>query len=437
VNSTSPEITLQATAQPFSADMLELRLIQENPEALKQMLSRRRHEGVAVSELLKLIEESKEIRARSEALRADRNRISKEIGILIGQGKKDEAEVQKEEVRRIGDEIALLEKRLEEVLSQQNEIILALPNWIDEDVPDGADATANLTVKTVGEIPRFDFQPLPHYEIGERLGILDFERGAKLAGSRFYTYRDLAARLERAIINFMLDLHTEKNGYTEMWVPMLVNDQCMMTTGQYPKFRGEYYQLERDGLSLIPTAEVPLVNLYYDEIIAEEELPIAVTAATSCFRREAGAAGRDTRGLVRVHQFQKVELVRITHPNTSAKEHEQMLAHAESVLSALKLPYRVLLLCSGDMGATARKTYDIEVWMPGLNRWLEISSVSNCGDYQARRGKIRIKTKDGNIYAHTLNGSGLAAGRTMIAIMENYQKADGTFDIPEVLKKYL
>lgn len=417
--------------------MLELRLIQENPEALKQMLSRRRHEGVAISELLKLIEESKEIRARAEALRSDRNRASKEIGALIGQGKKDEAEARKEEVRRIGDEITGLEKKLEEVQSAQDEIVVALPNWVDADVPDGADAEANIEVRKVGEIPRFDFQPLPHYDIGEKLGILDFERGAKLAGSRFYTYRDLAARLERAIISFMLDLHTKQNGYTEMWVPILVNDQCMMTTGQYPKFKGEYYQLERDGLSLIPTAEVPLVNLYYDELIKEEELPVAVTAASSCFRREAGAAGKDTRGLVRVHQFQKVELVRITHPDNSTTEHEQMLAHAESVLKALKLPYRVLLLCSGDMGATARKTYDLEVWMPGLNRWLEISSVSNCGDYQARRGKIRIKTKDGNVYAHTLNGSGLAAGRTMIAVMENYQKADGTFDIPDVLQKYL
>ena len=417
--------------------MLELRLIQENPEALKQMLSRRRHEGVAISELLKLIEESKEIRARAEALRSDRNRASKEIGALIGQGKKDEAEARKEEVRRIGDEITGLEKKLEEVQSAQDEIVVALPNWVDADVPDGADAEANIEVRKVGEIPRFDFQPLPHYDIGEKLGILDFERGAKLAGSRFYTYRDLAARLERAIISFMLDLHTKQNGYTEMWVPILVNDQCMMTTGQYPKFKGEYYQIERDGLSLIPTAEVPLVNLYYDELIKEEELPVAVTAASSCFRREAGAAGKDTRGLVRVHQFQKVELVRITHPDNSATEHEHMLVHAESVLKALKLPYRVLLLCSGDMGATARKTYDLEVWMPGLNRWLEISSVSNCGDYQARRGKIRIKTKDGNVYAHTLNGSGLAAGRTMIAVMENYQKADGTFDIPDVLQKYL
>lgn len=417
--------------------MLELRLIQENPEALKQMLSRRRHEGLAISELLKLIEESKEIRTRAEALRSDRNRASKEIGAMIGQGKKDVAEARKEEVRRIGDEIAGLEKKLEEVQSAQDEIVVALPNWVDADVPDGADAEANVEVRKVGEIPRFDFQPLPHYDIGEKLGILDFERGAKLAGSRFYTYRDLAARLERAIISFMLDLHTKQNGYTEMWVPILVNDQCMMTTGQYPKFKGEYYQLERDGLSLIPTAEVPLVNLYYDELIKEEELPVAVTAASSCFRREAGAAGKDTRGLVRVHQFQKVELVRITHPDNSATEHEQMLAHAESVLKALKLPYRVLLLCSGDMGATARKTYDLEVWMPGLNRWLEISSVSNCGDYQARRGKIRIKTKDGNVYAHTLNGSGLAAGRTMIAVMENYQKADGTFDIPDVLQKYL
>lgn len=417
--------------------MLELRLIQENPEELKRMLSRRRYTGEAVPRLLELVDQARGIRQKAETLRSERNRSSKEIGALIGQGKKEEAEKRKEQVRAVGDEIAALEQELEALTDPQEELLLGLPNWIDSDVPDGADAEGNLEVRRHGQIPAFDFAPKTHFEIGEKLGILDFEKGIKLAGSRFYTYRDLAARLERSIINFMLDTHTKTNGYTEMWVPILVNDQCMVTTGQYPKFKGEYYQLERDGLSLIPTAEVPLVNLYHDEILRDEDLPIAVTAASSCFRREAGAAGKDTRGLVRVHQFQKVELVRITRPEDSAAEHEKMLGHAESILQALQIPYRVLLLCSGDMGATARKTYDLEVWMPGLNRWLEISSVSNCGDFQARRGKIRIKGKSGNIFAHTLNGSGLAAGRTMIAIMENYQKADGTFGIPDVLKKYM
>lgn len=417
--------------------MLDLRLIQEDPEELKRMLSRRHYASEAVPQLLKLVEQARGIRQKAEALRSERNRSSKEIGALIGQGKKDEAEKRKEDVRVVGDQIAALEKELEALTAPQEELLLGLPNWIDADVPDGADAEGNVEIRRHGQIRKYDFAPKTHFEIGEGLGILDFEKGIKLAGSRFYTYRDLAARLERSIINFMLDTHTKKNGYTEMWVPILVNDQCMVTTGQYPKFKGEYYQLERDGLSLIPTAEVPLVNLYHDEILKEDDLPIAVTAASSCFRREAGAAGKDTRGLVRVHQFQKVELVRITRPEDSAREHEEMLAHAESILQALEIPYRVLLLCSGDMGATARKTYDLEVWMPGLNRWLEISSVSNCGDYQARRGKIRIKGKTGNTFAHTLNGSGLAAGRTMIAIMENYQKADGTFDIPAALQKYM
>lgn len=417
--------------------MLDLRLVQQNPEKLETMLKVRHVDGVDVNRLVELVEQVRQLRAQIDLLRNERNQSSQQIGELIAQKKNADVKQKKEQVRQIANQISELEKKLEQTLSDQDEIAIALPNWVDPDVPIGKDETANTLLRQVGEIPTFDFTPFPHYELGERIGIFDFDRGTKLAGSRFYSYRGLGARLERAILSFMLDLHTKQNGYTETWVPILVNDQCMTTTGQYPKFKGDYYQLERDGLSLIPTAEVPLVNLYYDEIINDTDLPIAITAASSCFRREAGAAGKDTRGLVRVHQFQKVELVRIVHPDTSIDEHQSMLAHAESVLQALKLPYRVVLLSSGDMGATARKTYDLEVWMPGLNRWLEISSVSNCGDYQARRGKIRIRTQQGNIFAHTLNGSGLAAGRTMIAIIENFQKRDGSFEIPEVLKPYL
>ncbi|MCB1323435.1 MAG: serine--tRNA ligase, partial [Leptospiraceae bacterium] len=305
--------------------------------------------------------------------------------------------------------------------------------------PAGRDESDNQLIREIGDKPQFDFEARTHYDIGERLGILDFERGVKLAGSRYYTYRGLLARLERALIGFMLDLHA-KHGYTEVFVPMLITDEGMYTTGQFPKFRGEYYTLERDGLSLIPTAEVPLVNLYRGEIIPEEDLPIALTAATSCFRREAGAAGRDTRGLIRVHQFQKVELVQLVHPEKSDQVHAAMLGRAEAVLQQLKLPYRVVQLCSGDMGAAATKTFDMEVWMPGMNRWLEISSVSNCRDYQARRGMIRYKGKEKKAraqFVHTLNGSGVAAGRCMIAIMENYQQADGSFAIPDVLQPYL
>ncbi|MEQ9364594.1 MAG: serine--tRNA ligase, partial [Leptospirales bacterium] len=351
----------------------------------------------------------------------------------------------KAEVKGLGDGIGELEGQLSELETKLQDIVQGLPNWLDDAVPEGADENDNVELRVVGEKPFFDFTPLPHYEIGEKLGILDFERGVKLAGSRYYAYRGLAARLERALISFMLDTHTGDHGYTEMYVPALINDEGMYTTGQFPKFRGEYYSLDRDGLSLIPTSEVPLVNLHRDEILNEDDLPLALTAATSCFRREAGAAGKDTRGLIRVHQFQKVELVQFVHPDESERVHETMLSHAEAILQKLGLTYRVLLLCSGDIGATAVRTYDLEVWMPGLDRWLEISSVSNCRDYQARRGMIRYKGAGGGdkankkpktAYVHTLNGSGVAAGRCMAAIIENFQNADGTFEIPAALKKY-
>ncbi|MCR9142565.1 MAG: serine--tRNA ligase [bacterium] len=427
--------------------MLDLKLIQENPQALSELLKKRRSKGVDTNALTKLLEDRRALLTKTDDLRNERNVASKEIGALIGKGEKDAAEKRKAEVKGLGDDIAKLEGELSELEDQLQEIVQGLPNWLDESVPEGEDESANVELRVIGEKPTFDFTPQPHYEIGEKLGILDFERGVKLAGSRYYAYRGLAARLERALISFMLDTHTNDHGYTEMYVPALINDDGMYTTGQFPKFRGEYYSLDRDGLSLIPTSEVPLVNLHRDEILAEDELPLALTAATSCFRREAGAAGKDTRGLIRVHQFQKVELVQFVQPDESERLHEAMLGHAETILQKLGLTYRVLLLCSGDIGATAVKTYDLEVWMPGLDRWLEISSVSNCRDYQARRGMIRFKGTGGTggdkknkkaktAYVHTLNGSGVAAGRCMAAIMENYQKADGTFDIPDALQKY-
>lgn len=419
--------------------MLELKRIQENPAELEEMLKKRHSDPKHVAELKSLIERTKEVKSEIDSRRSLRNSASKEIGILIGAGKKDEAENKKAEVKSVGEEITEFEKQHQDLESKLNDILLGLPNYLDPEVPDGYDENDNVIVREVGKIPEFDFEPIPHYEIGEKLGILDFEGGVKLSGSRFYAYRGLAAKLERAIINFMLDLQTEEHGYEETWVPLLVNDACMTTTGQFPKFMGEYYRLDRDELSLIPTSEVPLVNLYQNDIIPGDQLPVKITAATSCFRREAGAAGKDTRGLIRVHQFQKVELVQIVHPDESRKAHETMVTHAEAVLKRLNIPYRVVLLCSGDIGATATKTYDIEVWLPGMNRYMEISSISNCLDYQARRGMIRIRPKpeEKPIYAHTLNGSGLAAGRTLIAVIENYQKADGSFDIPEALKKYM
>ncbi len=419
--------------------MLDLKLLQDKPEELDELLRKRRNESLNTGELKSLIEATRTAIRKVNDLRAERNAASKEIGALIQKGEKDAAEKRKGEVKNLGDDIARLEAEQTALEEKMQEIVLGLPNWLDPTTPDGDDASGNKLVREAGAKPTFDFKPRAHYEIGEAMGSLDFESGVKLAGSRFYVYRGELARLERAIINFMLDLHTTQFGYSETWVPILVNDAAMVTTGQFPKFRGEYYTLERDGLSLIPTAEVPLVNLYREAIIAEDELPIRLTAATSCFRREAGAAGRDTRGLVRVHQFQKVELVQLVHPEESEKLHEEMLNHAEEVLRRLGLPYRVMQLCSGDIGATAAKTYDLEVWMPGLDRWLEISSVSNCRDYQARRGMIRYKGKDSKAktaFVHTLNGSGVAAGRCMSAILENYQLQDGGYALPDALKPY-
>jgi len=417
--------------------VLDLRRIQDNPDELEEMLRRRRFRGVDSVSLKSQIEDSKELKSKIDTARSNRNSASKEIGALMSQGKKDEAEKRKSEVKKIGEEISTLGNKYQISQNCLEEILTGLPNFLENDVPDGDDENQNVFMHESGKKPDFSFKPLTHYELGEKMGIFDFERGVKLAGSRFYTYRGLAARLERALINFMLELHTTEFGYEEVWVPSLVDDRAMMVTGQYPKFRGEFYDLEKDGLALIPTSEVPLVNLYRDEIIPEEELPVKLTAATSCFRREAGAAGKDTRGLIRVHQFQKVELVQIVIPEKSREVQLQMLANAEEVLKRLGLHYRVMLLCSGDTGAAAARTFDIEVWMPGLNRYLEISSISNCLEYQARRGAIRYRAagpKKKPILVNTLNGSALAIGRTMIAIMENYQKKEGGFDIPDVLK---
>jgi seryl-tRNA synthetase len=343
------------------------------------------------------------------------------------------------EVQGVSDEIKSIEARLEEIGAAFDEMALSLPNILDDSVPVGRDEHDNVVVRTWGEKPKFDFQPKAHYDIGADLGILDFERGVKIAGTRFYVYRGLAAQLERSIINLMLDLHTREHGYTEVFGPFIVNDESMIGTGQYPKFKDEYYRIERDGLSLIPTAEVTLTNLYRDEVLEKADLPIYVTMQSSCFRREAGSAGRDTRGLIRVHQFQKVELVKFVEPETSMNELEKLVANAEEVLRRLNLHYRVMLLCSGDTSASSAKTYDIEVWMPGLDRYVEISSCSNFLDYQARRAKIRYRREKGQkpAFVHTLNGSGLAAGRTLAAVMENYQKADGTIEIPEALRRYL
>ena len=418
--------------------MIDPKLIRDDIEGIRSLLEKRHMEkAVDVNALQDVDEKRREITIKSDDLREKRNRLSKEIGAAKSKG--EDASGIMEEVQGIGDQIKALADESKELNETFNDMHLSIPNILNDSVPTGKDENDNVVIREWGEKPDFSFEPRAHYDIGTDLGILDFERGVKLAGTRFYVYRDLAAKLERAIINFMLDLHTTEHGYTEVFGPFIVNDESMTGTGQYPKFQDEYYRMERDGLSLIPTAEVPLTNLYRDEILEGEELPISVTMQSSCFRREAGAAGRDTRGLVRVHQFQKVELVKFVDPETSSDELERLTANAEEVLKRLNIHYRVVLLCSGDTSASSSKTYDIEVWMPGLNRYLEISSCSNFLDYQARRAKIRFRKEKGGkaAYLHTLNGSGLAAGRTMAAVMENYQTEDGNIEIPEVLKPYM
>ena len=418
--------------------MIDPRKIKENISEISAMIDKRNMTGVVnISELAKNEEERRKLIAETDNLREKRNSASKEIGARKSKGE-DASDIMKQ-IEGIGDEIKSLTEKLEILNQQFNDQILSVPNLLHESVPEGKDDKSNILVRSWGKKPEFSFKPKPHFEIGADSGILDFERGVKLSGARFYVYWDLAAKLERAIINFMLDLHTGTHGYTEVFGPFIVNDESMIGTGQFPKFKDEYYRLEKDGLSLIPTAEVTITNIFRDEIIEKEKLPVYLTMQSSCFRREAGSAGRDTRGLVRVHQFQKVELVKFVEPETSFDELEKLVLNAEEVLKQLGLHYRVMLLCSGDISASSSKTYDIEVWMPGLDRYLEISSCSNFIDYQARRAKIRYKKEKTAKpeFVHTLNGSGLAAGRTMAAIMENFQKEDGSFDIPEVLKPYI
>ncbi len=418
--------------------MLDPKLIREDIDRIQSTLRNRDMEGVVdLDRFQKIDEERRGILVKIDKLREKRNKVSKEIGNRKSKGE-DDSDL-RQEIQGVSGEIKELEADANKLNDEFNDTLLSLPNVLNESVPIGRDENDNEIVREWGEKPQFSFKPKPHYEIGTDMGILDFERGVKLAGARFYVYRGLAAQLERAIISFMLDLHTREHGYTETFGPFIVNDDSMIGTGQYPKFMDEYYRIERDGLSLIPTAEVTLTNLYRNEILNGEDLPVYVTMQSSCFRREAGAAGKDTRGLIRVHQFQKVELVKFVDPETSYDELDKLVTNAEEVLKRLNLHYRVVLLCSGDTSASSAKTYDIEVWMPGLGRYLEISSCSNFLDYQARRAKIKHRKAKGEkpAFIHTLNGSGLAAGRTLAAIMENYQTEEGNIEIPEALKEYI
>ncbi|HOE20408.1 MAG TPA: serine--tRNA ligase [Spirochaetota bacterium] len=418
--------------------MIDPKIVRDNIDLVKHILKiRRMEDAVDITKLEDMDATRRQIIAKIDELRTMRNTLSKEVGALKQKGQNPTDIMGK--VRSIGNDIKQYEEQIVSIEETYTTMMLSIPNMLHESVPIGNDEHDNVVMRTWGQKPYFDFEPKPHYDLGTQLNILDFERGVKIAGARFYVYRGLAAQLERAIINFMLDLHTKKHGYTEVFGPFIVNDESMTGTGQYPKFMDEYYRIERDALSLIPTAEVPLTNLYRDEIIDGNNLPMYVTMQSSCFRREAGAAGKDTRGLIRVHQFQKVELVKFVEPETSFDELERLVADAEEVLQLLNLHYRVVLLCSADTSASSSKTYDIEVWMPGLGRYVEISSCSNFVDYQARRARIRYRKKEGEkpMLVHTLNGSGLAAGRTLAAIMENYQTRDGNITIPELLKPYL
>jgi len=380
-----------------------------------------------------------ELRSQIETCRAVRNRKSEEIGRLISTGDKEGASKISKEVSELKEELTRLEGEYSGVNDKLRFLITGLPNLLDATVPFGRDSNDNPVVREWGTPRQFAFDPKDHKALGEGLDILDLERGTKITGAGFPAYKGAGALLERALINFMLELHTTKHGYTEMWLPFIVNRDTMFGTGQLPKFENDLFWAENGKYGLIPTAEVPLTNYYRNEILKEDDLPLYLTAYSPCFRQEAGQHGEETRGLIRVHQFNKVEMVKISHPDTSYYELEKMVENAEKVLQLLGLPYRVITLCSGDTGFCAAKTYDLEVWLPSQNKYREISSCSNCTDFQARRMNLRFKSKvtGKNHFVHTLNGSGIAVGRTWVAIMENYQQEDGSLLIPKILQPYM
>ncbi|MBX7171438.1 MAG: serine--tRNA ligase [Pyrinomonadaceae bacterium] len=420
--------------------MLDLQFVRENLEIVRTALNNRNFSTELLDKFAELDVERRRIIGESDGINQLRNSASKEIGALMQAGKRDEAEAKKAEVAGLKDKQANLDKQRDDAESQMRELLANLPNIPAEGVPVGKDETANVEIRKWGEPKEFDFEIKDHVDLGENLGILDQERATKIAGSRFAILNGAGARLERALVNFMLDVHTIEHGYTETLPPFLVNRKALFGTNQLPKFEADlFHTTDERQLALIPTAEVPVTNYHSDEILDAKDLPKHFTAYTPCFRSEAGSYGRDTRGLIRQHQFEKVELVKICMPENSEEEHEKLTANAERILQLLGLPYRTVVLSTGDMGFGAKKTYDIEVWVPSQNTYREISSCSNCGDFQARRMGLRFK-RAGNAkteFAHTLNGSGLAVGRTWIAVLENYQQADGSILIPEVLQPYM
>ncbi|MEG1486380.1 serine--tRNA ligase [Lactococcus sp.] len=416
--------------------MLDIKKIRADFDGVAAKLATRGVEKEKLEKLHDLDIKRRELIVKSEALKAERNSVSDEISQV--KRAKGDASTQIAAMQKVSAEIKAIDAELTEIEENLNEIIIMLPNLPHESTPIGADEDDNVEVRRVGQTPTFNFEPKAHWDLGEDLGILDWERGGKVTGSRFLFYKGAGARLERALYNFMLDEHG-KEGYTEMITPYMVNQESMFGTGQYPKFKEDTFELKDDrGFVLIPTAEVPLTNYYRGEILDGSELPIKFTAMSPSFRSEAGSAGRDTRGLIRLHQFHKVEMVKFAKPDQSYDELEKMTANAENILQKLGLAYRVVALSTGDMGFSAAKTYDLEVWIPAQNTYREISSCSNCEDFQARRAQIRYRDEEGKVQLlHTLNGSGLAVGRTVAAILENYQNEDGSITVPEVLRPYM
>ena len=416
--------------------MLDLNFIREHPDVVREALRKRHDDESLVDKVLRLDAERRALLSQVEALRSERNRVSKEISRIQD---KNERQAKIEAMRDLKKRLEHLEAQLRSVEKELNDVLLWIPNIPQPEVPEGVDERDNVIVKTWGDLRTFDFEPLPHWELGPMLDIIDFERAAKISGSRFYILKGAGARLQRALISWMLDVHTREHGYTEVYPPALVRSHALYGTGNLPKFADTLYQDREEDLWLIPTAEVPVTNLYREEILPVGSLPIYHTAYTPCFRREKVAAGRDVRGIKRVHQFDKVELVKFVEPEQGREELNSLLQHAETIVQRLGLPYRIVLLSTGDLGFSSSITYDIEVWAPGSGEWLEVSSCSWFTDFQARRANIRYRPAQGSKprFVHTLNGSGLALPRTMIAILETYQQADGSVIIPEVLRPYM
>ena len=412
--------------------MLSLQFIRENPDTVRQALEKRQF-SEPIDNILALDERRRNLLAEVEGLRARRNEVSKELGKMQEKPPKLIGEM-----RQIGGRIKALDEKVRAVEEELNDLLLRLPNIPHPSVPLGKDESDNRVVRSWGEVRKFDFKPRPHWELGEALGIIDFERGVKLSGTRFYVLRGLGAHLQRALISFMLDLHIREHGYTEMYPPFMVKRECMVGSGNLPKFADNLYHDDEDDFWFVPTAEVPLTNLHRDEILAPGTLPLYYVAYTPCFRREKMSAGKDTRGIKRGHQFDKVELYKFVAPENSDEELEKMVDNAEEVCRSLGIPYRVLELCSGDLGFASTKSYDIEMWAPGCGEWLEVSSCSNCGDFQARRASIRFRPQRGAKpqFVHTLNGSGLALPRVVISLLESYQQGDGSIVVPEALRPY-